>query len=161
MRRKYYDLFMVSLALITVLVIAAAATGGIFKPGEWYASLQKPNWTPPNWAFPVVWSLLYIAIAWSAWIMVRAEGYGLFMLVWVAQLVLNAAWSWLFFGKKRMDLAFIDVCGLWAAIALLIVIAWSVSTLAALLLVPYLVWVTIAGALNLTVWQMNRDAMPA
>lgn len=152
---------MVSLALIIGCVVCTAFTGAFFKPGEWYVSLRKPSWTPPDWAFPVVWSLLYVAIAWSAWIMVRAEGFGLFMVVWVLQLLLNGSWSWLFFGKKRMDWAFIDVCALWLSIALLIALAWPVSQLAALLLVPYLVWVTIAAALNRRVWTMNPEQVPA
>lgn len=152
---------MLSLVVITVLVIIAASTGAIFKPGQWYASLRKPSWTPPNWAFPVVWTILYVAIAWSAWIMVRAEGYGLFMAIWVTQLAVNACWSWMFFGKKRMDWAFINVCVLWLSIGALIVLAWPVSTFAALLLVPYLIWVTIAAALNRTVWTMNPDQVPA
>lgn len=150
---------MISLAVIVALVLAAASTGALFKPGSWYAGLRKPGWTPPNWAFPVVWSVLYIAIAWSAWIMVRAEGWSVFMLVWVAQLAINASWSWLFFGKRRMDLAFGNVCVLWLSIALLIVLAWPVSALASVLLVPYLVWVTIAAALNKTVWSMNPEAI--
>lgn len=151
---------MISLALIIVAVVTTAFSGALFKPGEWYASLRKPSWTPPDWAFPVVWSILYVAIAWSAWVMFRAEGFGLFMTVWAVQLVLNACWSWLFFGKKRMDLAFGNVCALWVSIAALIVIAWPVSTFASLLLVPYLVWVTIAAALNRRVWTMNPDAVP-
>lgn len=150
---------MISFAVIVALVLAAASTGALFKPGPWYAGLRKPGWTPPNWAFPVVWSVLYIAIAWSAWIMVRAEGWSVFMMVWVAQLAINASWSWLFFGKRRMDLAFGNVCVLWLSIALLIALAWPVSSLASLLLVPYLVWVTIAAALNKTVWSMNPEAL--
>jgi tryptophan-rich sensory protein len=144
-----------SLALCVVAVIAVASTGAIFKPGPWYETLAKPSWTPPDWAFPVVWSILYLFIAVAGWLVWREAGWSLPMALWVAQLLLNGAWSWLFFGLKRMDLAFIDVSLLWLSIAAFIIVAWPLSATAALLFLPYLVWVSVAAALNLTVWRMN------
>lgn len=144
-----------SLALCVLAVIAVASTGAIFKPGPWYETLAKPTWTPPDWAFPVVWSILYLFIAIAGWLVWREAGWSLPIAIWLAQLLLNGAWSWLFFGLRRMDLAFVDVTLLWLAIATFIVIAWPLSTTAALLFLPYLVWVSIAAALNLTVWRMN------
>nr|WP_283404654.1 TspO/MBR family protein [Roseibium denhamense] len=138
------------------LVLAAAATGAIFKPGPWYEELQKPSWTPPNWMFPVVWTCLYIMIGYAGWIIWTNTGQVTAALVfWGLQLVLNGFWSWLFFGLRRMDLALVDVVLLWAAIAGFILAAWPVSTLAALLFLPYLAWVTTAGLLNLTVIRLN------
>ena len=97
-----------------------------------------------------------IAIAgWSVW---EQAGWSVAMFLWAAQLLLNAAWSWLFFGRQRMDQAFADVTALWICIAAFIVIAWPISTLAAVLFLPYLLWVSIAAALNLTVWRMNTAA---
>ena len=89
-----------------------------------------------------------------------ATGLSLAVMIWGVQLVLNAAWSWLFFGMKRMDLAFVDACLLWLSIVAYILLAWPVSKLAALLFVPYLVWVTTAACLNRAVWRMNPQAVP-
>jgi len=153
---------LVSLSVFLLLCFAAATSGAVFKPGAWYDSLTKPSWTPPDWLFPVAWTVLYVAIAVSAWLVWRAAGLAEGMLalaVWLIQLVLNAAWSWLFFGLRRMDLAFVEVLGLWASILGCIVLFAPLSSVAALLMVPYLVWVSFAAALNLAVWQANRDAV--
>lgn len=150
---------MVSGVVIAVLVLAAAASGAIFKPGDWYEGLAKPKWTPPNWLFPVVWTLLYFAIGYAGWLAWQAQGLSPAMGIWVAQLVLNAGWSWLFFGRRRMDFAFYEVSGLWLSIALFIIVIWPIVPLAALLFAPYLLWVTIAAALNYRVWQMNPSAI--
>lgn len=147
-----------SAIVIAVLVLAAAATGAVFKPGPWYESLRRPDWTPPNWAFPVVWSVLYIAIGVSGWLAWQAQGLGLAMGLWLLQLVLNAAWSWLFFGLRRMDLAFVDVCALLLSILAYIAVAAQVSQTAALLFVPYAVWVATAATLNRSVWRLNPEA---
>jgi tryptophan-rich sensory protein len=143
------------------LVVLVAMSGVMFKPGDWYAQLAKPAWTPPDWSFGVVWSILYLMIAIAGWLVWETAGWSLAMGFWAAQLVLNGAWSWLFFGRRRMDQAFVDVVLLWAAILCFIVTAWPISTVAALLFLPYLVWVTIAAALNRTVWRMNPEAVPA
>ncbi len=143
------------------LVFAAALSGAVFKPGPWYDGLAKPSWNPPDWAFPVVWSILYIMIAVAGVLVWRAEGWGTAMAFWAAQLVLNALWSALFFGARRMDWAFYEVVLLWLSIIGFIVTAWPVSATAALLFVPYLAWVTTAAALNRTVWRMNPGAVPS
>lgn len=143
------------------LVFAAALSGAVFKPGPWYDGLAKPSWNPPDWAFPVVWSILYIMIAVAGVLVWRAEGWGTAMAFWAAQLVLNALWSALFFGARRMDWAFYEVLLLWLSIIGFIVTAWPVSATAALLFVPYLAWVTTAAALNRTVWRMNPGAVPS
>ena len=149
---------MISAILIFIAVFITACSGAVFKPGDWYMSLNKPSWTPPGWVFPIVWTVLYIMIAYSGWLIWQAEGFGAVFALWIVQLVLNAAWSWLFFGRRRMDQAMVDVCAMWILIAAYIILAASVSSLAALLFVPYLIWVTIAAALNWRVWQMNLDA---
>lgn len=141
--------------VFVLFVVATASTGAIFQPGAWYETLAKPAWTPPNWMFPVVWTVLYVMIAYAGWLVWDAVGLGLAIVLWLAQLVFNAMWSWLFFGLRRMDLAFADVVALWLSVAAFLVLALPVSTLAGLLFVPYLVWVTIAAALNHRVWKMN------
>ncbi len=146
-----------SLLVFVVLVVVAASSGVLFKPGAWYASLRKPRWTPPNWLFGPVWSVLYIMIAFAGWLVWRAEPGSPAMWFWGLQLVVNATWSGVFFGMRRMDLAFYDIGLLWLLVAAFIVTAFGISAVAALLFVPYLVWVTIAGALNWTVWSMNPE----
>lgn len=144
-----------ALGAFLVLTALAATTGGLFQPGSWYLSLKKPGWTPPGWAFPVVWTTLYIMIAIAGWKAWQAQGLGVLVALWVAQLVLNAAWSWIMFGRKQIKLALADAGGMWIAIAAFTALAWPVAPTAALLFVPYLVWVTIAFVLNLRVLQMN------
>ena len=132
-----------------------ATSGAVFRPGDWYAGLRKPGWTPPNWVFGPVWSILYIMIAIAGWLAWRAQPDSLAVWIWGVQLVLNGAWSWLFFGRRRMDLAFGEVCLMWLSIAAFIVAAYPVSVTASLLFVPYLIWVTIAATLNYSVWRLN------
>ncbi len=150
---------LVALACFLLACFAAASTGAIFRPGAWYETLDKPSWTPPDWLFPVAWSVLYVAIAVSAWLVWREAGVAgaaLPLAVWAVQLLLNGAWSWIFFGLKRMDLAFIEVLALWASIAACIVLFWPINRWASVILVPYLLWSSFAAALNLAVWQRNR-----
>ncbi|MAW88434.1 MAG: sensory protein TspO [Phyllobacteriaceae bacterium] len=146
---------MISFIAFAAMVFAAALSGAIFKPGAWYHGLEKPSWTPPDWAFPVVWTVLYVMIAVSGWLVWREAGWGAAMGLWGLQLVLNALWSALFFGMRRMDLAFVDVVALLGCIVAYIAVAAPVSGLAALLFVPYAAWVATAAMLNLTVWRMN------
>jgi tryptophan-rich sensory protein len=147
-------------ALLVFIAVnfAAAATGAIFRPGQWYERLRKPSWTPPNWLFGPAWSILYAMIAVSGYLLWRSAGPGeaaVPLVFYGLQLVLNGTWSALFFGLRRPDYAFLDVVLLWLAILATIVTFWPVRADAALLLVPYLAWVTFAGALNFAVWRLN------
>jgi tryptophan-rich sensory protein len=146
-----------SLVIFVVIVVATASTGVLFRPGAWYATLRKPAWTPPDRAFGPIWTVLYIGIAVAGWLVWRAEGPGLAIALWGCQILFNALWSWLFFGIRRMDLAFVDVVLLWLSVAAFILAALPVSTVAAMLFVPYLVWVTIAATLNRTVQRLNPE----
>lgn len=146
------------LAGFVLLVVAVASTGAMFKPGAWYEALAKPFWTPPNWLFPVAWTILYLMIAVAGWLVWREAGLAgarQALTLYFLQLMLNAAWSWLFFGLHRMDLAMIDIVALWIAVAATIAAFYAVSLPAALLLVPYLAWVSYAAALNFAIWQAN------
>lgn len=147
-----------SLVVFCAFVAIAALSGAFFKPGEWYDRLRKPSWNPPKWVFPVVWTILYAFIAVAGWQVWGKVGISAPIIVWGSQLVLNAGWSWLFFGARRMDLAFINVSLLIVSVALFIVLAWPVSTLAAVLFIPYLAWVCTAALLNWTVWKLNPEA---
>ncbi|RYC31603.1 tryptophan-rich sensory protein [Lichenibacterium minor] len=147
-----------ALAGFLAVSFAAAASGAIFKPDDWYGTLRKPGWTPKPWVFPVVWTPLYIMIAVAGWLAWRQAGLvALPFAFYAAQMVLNAAWSAAFFGLRRPDLAFADLVLLWLSIFGTILAFAPLSATAAWLLAPYLLWVTIAGALNLSVWRLNPD----
>jgi translocator protein len=141
--------------VFALLVVVAASSGATFMPGEWYAALNKPAWTPPDWLFPVAWTILYIMIALAGWLAWRAAGWSAAVAIWGVALILNALWSYLMFGRHDIGLALVDVAALWLAIAAFIWTAWPLDARAAALFVPYLLWVTFAAALNFAVWQMN------
>lgn len=140
---------------------ATAVTGSRYRPGQWYDRLAKPIWTPPSWLFPIAWTILYAMIAIAGWLVWWVDGIGLALGIWVVQLVLNAAWSWLMFGRRDIAGAAVDVTGLWLSIAAFIAVAWPASETAAWLFVPYLVWVSYAAALNIRILQLNGARGPA
>lgn len=148
----------ISLFVFIGLAVVTAMTGILFQPGEWYKSLDKPSWTPPDWLFGPVWSVLYLMMAVAGWLVWSGIGMSAALVLWGLQLVLNGMWSWLFFGRRRMDLAFVDVVFLWLSIAGFILVVATSIPVAALLFAPYLLWVTIASALNLSVWRRNPQA---
>jgi benzodiazapine receptor len=145
----------ISLIVFLALTAIAAMSGSQFRPGEWYATLAKPEWTPPGWLFPPVWAVLYVMIAVAGWRVWKAEGVGPAVIVWSIALLLNAAWSFLMFGQRQIAFAAIDVVALWLAIVAFIVVSWPVDRLAAGLFVPYLAWVSFAAALNIAIWRLN------
>jgi tryptophan-rich sensory protein len=137
----------------------AATSGALFRPGEWYEHLRKPVWRPPNWLFAPAWSVLYLTIAISGWLVWRRTGFtgaAVPFTIYGISLLFNAAWPAFFFGLRRPDLAFVELMLLWFSIVAVIWAFYPVERNAALLLLPYIAWVTFAGALNLTIWQMNR-----
>ena len=147
-----------SLLVFIGLNVCVAFSGAVFKPGEWYETLNKPAWRPPNAAFPIVWTALYAMIAASGWLVWRnapPETLPLAMGLYGLQLLLNAAWSALFFGMRRMRAALVDLAALWLSILAMIVVFMPIDRTAALLLVPYLLWVTTAGALNRAMIRLN------
>jgi tryptophan-rich sensory protein len=146
-----------------LLTAAAAALGSVVtipNVDSWYAQLRKPPWTPPSWLFGPVWSLLYALMAVAAWMVwrrpdvdpqARRNALG----CWGFQLALNAAWSWLFFGFQKPGLAFVELISLWLLILATLISFARIDRLAAALLVPYLLWVTFAGALNGAIYRLN------
>ena len=146
------------LAFFLVLCFLAAALGTLFMPGEWYTGLRKPAWNPPGWVFGPVWTLLYIMMAVAAALVWQCGGFvrrrlplGLFL----AQLLLNAIWTPLFFGLRSPALGFADICLLWLMLLATIAAFRRVRAAAAVLLLPYLAWVTFAAVLNLAIWRLN------
>ncbi|WP_404816083.1 TspO/MBR family protein [Streptomyces thermolineatus] len=148
-----------SLLLFLALSFAAAAVGALSSSGSGavYASLDRPSWAPPSWLFGPVWTVLYALVGTSAWLVQRARGrrarteLGL----WGVQLLLNAAWTPLFFGARQYGLAFADVCLLLLTAGATAVLFRRVRPAAGYLLVPYLLWVAFAAALNLSIWVAN------
>ncbi|HEX8991522.1 MAG TPA: TspO/MBR family protein [Anaerolineales bacterium] len=141
-----------------VVTFGAAAIGGRFLPDQWYRALRKPEWNPPNWLFGPVWTVLYLMMAAAAWLIWRKYGIASAIVplgFFVLQLALNAMWSWLFFGRHEIRAALIDLGLLWLAILVTIVLFWGRETLAGVLLVPYLGWVSFAGVLNATILRLN------
>lgn len=140
---------------------SAAAFGGYFtgsSVGTWYAALRKPVWNPPGWVFGPVWTALYTSMAVAAWLVWRRVGFaggalafGIFLL----QLILNAAWSMIFFGWRNPQMAFVEICLLWLAIATTLVLFWRISAAAGWLILPYLAWVSFAAVLNFALWRLN------
>lgn len=137
------------------LCFAAASSGALYSPGPWYDGLNKPSWTPPDWVFPVAWTILYTMIAFAGWLTWRAGGFTLALAFWGIGLVLNALWSYFMFGRQDIFAALIDVSGLWLATAAFTIAAWPLDKRAALLFLPYLAWVSFAAALNFVVWRLN------
>jgi tryptophan-rich sensory protein len=143
-------------------LVAAVGAAASLQAGTFYAQLLRPDWAPPAAVFGPVWTILYAMMAVAAWLVwhrreARLARIGLAL--FVLQLLLNALWSWLFFGWKQGALSFLDIVVLWASIAATLVLFWRVRPSAGLLLVPYLAWVTFASALNYTIWQLNPSLL--
>jgi translocator protein len=147
-----------ALAAWMAVTFAAAAMGALFLPGEWYATLEKPAWNPPNWLFGPVWTTLYVGMAVTAWLVWRRGGFAgqrTALSLFLVQLLLNALWSPVFFGLHLPGLAFAEVVLLWATLLATVVAFWKARPLAGMLLLPYLAWVSFAGSLNFAIWRLN------
>ncbi|WP_134500519.1 TspO/MBR family protein [Microvirga pakistanensis] len=149
--------------LVAVLPVVAVAVAGslVTEPSipTWYAGLEKPDFTPPNWAFPVAWTLLYALMAVALWrilsLPAHRPGRSGAIMAFFVQLALNCLWSFAFFGAHSLVAGLIVILALIVAILATIRAFWPLDRLAALLLVPYLAWVLFATALNGAIWQLN------
>ena len=142
--------------LLAALFAGAVGAVASVEAASFYAQLNKPSWSPPAGVFGPVWSALYVLMGIAAWLVWRSPGSKRMALsLFVAQLVANALWSWLFFAWHRGALAAVEVLFLWALIVATVAAFWRVHRLAALLLVPYLLWVSFASVLTWTVWRSN------
>ncbi|MEL7149104.1 MAG: TspO/MBR family protein [Pseudomonadota bacterium] len=144
----YFGIFLCACA-------AAGTTGGMFQPGEWYRSLEKPSWTPPDWLFPVAWSILYICMSAAGARVAGIDGSGLALALWALQIALNTLWTPVFFGLKKIKAGLGVLIALWVSVFACMVALWSVDWIAGLLFLPYLAWVSTAGALNAAVLRLN------
>ena len=127
----------------------------ISKPGLWYEGLVKPGFTPPRWAFPVVWTVFYLLSAYAAARVALLPGSGDVLALWSVQIALNTLWTPVFFGAHRMGLGMVVIVLLWLSILGLVVLSWPLDALPSLIFVLYLIWVSIATALNSRIWRDN------
>ena len=146
------------------LAFAAAAIGAVasVQAASFYSQLARPSWAPPPIVFGPVWSVLYALMgvaAWLVWRQPKEERHALSIALFVAQLAVNALWSWLFFAWHLGAGAFADVLVLLALIAATIIAFWRVRPLAGILLLPYFAWVSFASALTWSVWQSNPGVL--
>ena len=147
--------------IFLVACLSAGATGGLFPPGPWYDRLKKPSWTPPNWVFPVAWTTLYVCMAAAGARAAVSPDNSVAMALWALQIALNGLWTPVFFGLKKLRLGLIVLIGLWVSVFFGMIALWQVDWIAGLLFVPYLAWVSIAGALNYSVLRLNPETVTA
>lgn len=168
-----------ALPVALIIPLVAATIGGVATNRSrfgWYRRLQKPTWNPPDWVFGPVWTLLFTAMGVASWLVWRrgqrsseeetaqdqqathAEVQGALTFYGI-QLALNTLWSVIFFGRRRLDLALIEIVPLWTTIMVTLVRFYRIHPVAGLLMVPYQLWVTFAALLNARVWQLNRNSV--
>jgi len=150
-----------SLIGFIALCLAISGIGGAvtrLSVHDWYQDLDKPPFTPPDWAFAPVWIALYFSMGISAWLVWwRAEDHNrrIAMTAFGGQLALNLAWSFIFFGAQSIGWAAIELVVLWSAVVVTIYLFWKIDRLAGGLLVPYFIWTSYAFALNVSIYVLN------
>ena len=157
------DNSIVKLIISIIACFAAGGIGSLFTSRAiptWYPTLKKPRYTPPNKVFGPVWTTLYILMGISVFLVwqkgLAAEGVLLpFIFFWV-QLILNALWSIIFFGMKSKGGGVIVIIALWLLILATIITSFQVSVWAGTLLLPYILWVSVAAYLNVGIWFLNK-----
>ena len=145
-------------------VTVASSAGFVFPLGDanpWYATLVEPSFAPPNWLFGPVWTTLYLLIATSAYRIAMTTEHSfnkllpLALALWSLQLALNVIWTPIFSGAQNLEVAFYYIIALWVSIVAYILVAWRVERWSAILMIPYLCWVSFASVLNYNYWQLN------
>lgn len=135
--------------------------GGLWTGPEipnWYRTLTKPSFNPPSWIFGPVWTTLYLLMAIAAWMVFNeasSPARTLGLCLFIFQLALNLAWSWIFFRRHAIGAAALEVTILWCSIGATALVFSQVSPLSAALMAPYWAWVTFASILNATIWRLN------
>jgi len=139
---------------------AASAVGAVasIQARSFYGQLVQPAWAPPGAVFGPVWTFLYATMAIAAWLVWRSGGFRAYrwpLSLFFLQLAFNAIWSWLFFAWQLGAVALADIAVLWILVMVTIISFWRVRPLAGALLVPYLLWISFAFALNYSLWRQN------
>lgn len=151
----------IGLAIFIAICLGAGGLGAIATTPEiegWYKTIEKPTWNPPDDVFGPVWTTLYLMMAMAAWLVWKPAGLksaAMPLMLFAVQLVLNIAWSWIFFSMHKPGWAFAEIVILWLAIVGTTVTFFRCSKIAGWLMIPYLVWVSFAGVLNFTIWRLN------
>lgn len=151
------------LAAWVAMCLGICAIGGAVtrvSVSGWYRTLTKPSFTPPDWTFSVVWIALFVLMGVSAWLVWRRAGLAcgaVPLTCFAVQLALNLVWSILFFGLRLPGWALVEIVALWAAVVMTAIAFYRVSRPAGLLLVPYVLWLSFAIALNASIWRLNAD----
>lgn len=150
--------------IISIIVpLSVGAIAGIFTAQAtttWYASLNRPSFNPPNWIFGPVWTILYILMGISLFLIWKEEASkerNIALLVFFLQLVLNFAWSFLFFYFHNLGLAFVEIVILWISIFIMLVLFYKINPIASYINIPYLLWVTFAAVLNASYFWLNKN----
>jgi tryptophan-rich sensory protein len=146
----------IGLAIFVGICLGAIATTPEIE--GWYKTIEKPSWNPPDYIFGPVWTTLYVMMAVAAWMVWKQDGFKAAaapLTLFVVQLGLNVAWSWIFFGMHQPGWAFVEIVILWLAIVAMTIAFFRRSKVAGGLMVPYLAWVSFASVLNFTIWRLN------
>ncbi|NNC23687.1 tryptophan-rich sensory protein [Salinisphaera sp. USBA-960] len=141
--------------IITLAVGLASSTGSLFPPGPWYAGLTHPLGTPPATAFPIIRTLMYVAMAVAAWLVWQSAGFGRALALFTLQLVLNAAWMPTAFGAHLLEGSVVVIIALWLTLAATIIECWFANRAASILLWPCLAWITYVGYLAIGLALLN------
>lgn len=157
MRQKFQ---IIPVLIVTLCVVAISFIGQMATDprSEWFTSLAKPSWNPPNWLFGPVWSTIYILLIISAsliWHRTQAGERSSLMKLYAINALFNLVWSFCFFQAESTVLGMIDIILVWITVLLLVVRTWPISKPASVMLMPYLLWVTFASALNFAIMQLN------
>jgi tryptophan-rich sensory protein len=152
------DLLLFGLFFLTCA--AAGATGATFPPGDWYKELNKPSWVPPDWAFPVAWSTIYLLISFAGARVAVLDGNAFAMGFWAMQAGFATLWTPVFFGLRRLKGALLVMAPLWVAVLMCVITHLQLDLWAGLAFMPYLLWVTVAAALNFKMWRLNPSVEP-
>lgn len=151
----------IGLAVFIFGCLGAGGLGAVATTPEiegWYKTITKPSWNPPDSVFGPVWTTLFVMMAVAAWLVWKPAGFKARVMpltLFLVQLVLNVAWSWIFFGMHQPGWAFAEIVILWGAILLTTMAFFRCSRTAGWMMVPYLAWVSFASVLNFTIWRMN------
>ena len=148
------------LAIWLLVTFAAAAAGAVasIEAATFYGELTRPAWAPPGWLFGPVWSVLYLLMGIAAWLVWRRGGFKAHrtaLVLFIVQLGVNALWTWLFFAWRQGAAASVEILLLWVLIVATIASFRRADARAALLMLPYLAWVSFASVLSFAVWRLN------
>jgi len=153
----------IKLLISLALTLGTGAIAGIFTASavpEWYAALNRPSFSPPNWLFGPVWTILYILLGISLfliWNLDASKARNMAILFFVMQLIFNFCWSFIFFYSKMIGFALVEIVVLWIMIIIMMILFYRIKPMAAYINIPYILWVTFASILNGAYYFLNRS----